>query len=210
VNVVGTRVLLDAAAAAGVARFVHVSTHAIDPSGGAYSRSKAEAERLVSAAPVETVVVRLPEVIGGGREGIDALVDSARSGRPILVVGRGDHELRPAHVDEVAAAVAAAVDAEVAAGGTYTLGAQPLTLREAAETARDACGGRSRIVTIPEPLVALLCRASRFLPLPLYPDQLQRLRARRPPPSADAERDLGYRPRALADIVCAPQDSVHE
>lgn len=203
VNVEGTRILLGAAAAAGVSRFVHVSTHAIDEvGGGGYSRSKAEAERLVAASGLETVVVRLPEVVGGGgREGVDRLLAAARAGRPLLVVGRGAHELRPVHVDDVAAAVAAAVDAPAAAGRVYTLGVPAVTFRELAERARDAYGGRSRILRVPESLVALVCRASQLLPLPVVPDQLDRLRAPRPPASPEAEVDLGFRPRPLRDVV---------
>ena len=33
----------------------------------------------------------------------------------------------------------------------------------------------------------------------LYPDQLARLRAERPPPSPEAELHLGYRPRSVAE-----------
>jgi nucleoside-diphosphate-sugar epimerase len=180
-----------------------VSTHAIDQVvGGGYSRSKAEAERLVAASGLETVVVRLPEVVGGGsREGVDRLLDAARAGRPLLVIGRGGHELRPVHVDDAVAAVAAAVDAPAAAGRIYTLGVPGVTFRELAEEARDAYGGRSRILSVPESLVALVCRASQLLPLPVVPDQLDRLRAPRPPASPEAEVDLGFRPRPLRDVV---------
>jgi len=94
-----------------------------------------------------------------------------------------------------------AVDAPAAAGRIYTLGVPAVTFRDLAERARDAYGGRSRIVPVPESVVALVCRASQFLPLPVVPDQLDRLRAPRPPASPEAEIDLGFRPRPLRDVV---------
>jgi hypothetical protein len=55
--------------------------------------------------------------------------------------------------------------------------------------------------------LALLAAASRMLPLPLYPDQLARLRARKPADSAAARLELAFRPRplrnGLADIAHA-------
>jgi hypothetical protein len=39
--------------------------------------------------------------------------------------------------------------------------------------------------------------AGRILPLPLYPDQLARLRSPKEPPTPEAERELGFRIRSL-------------
>ena len=64
VNAEGTARLVDAARAAAVERFVHVSTRAVSPHGGGYSRSKREAEELVRSAGLEHVIVRLPEFTG--------------------------------------------------------------------------------------------------------------------------------------------------
>ena len=196
-NVEGTRLVVAAAEAAGVGRVVHVSTSALDPRGGAYSRSKLAAEELARAATVPVTIVRLPELWSGdgGAEGLDALVAAARAGRPLLVVGRGDQELRPLHVEDAARALAAALSAPAAAGRTYTLAAERTTYAELARRLREANGGRSRIVHVPEPLVRAAAAAARVLPLPLYPDQPARLRAARPDPTPEAEDDLGLRPR---------------
>ncbi|HVM18212.1 MAG TPA: NAD-dependent epimerase/dehydratase family protein [Gaiellaceae bacterium] len=197
VNVEGTRLVLAAAEAARVRRVVHVSTSALDPRGGAYSRSKLAAEELARRAAVPVTIVRLPELWGDGdgAEGLDALVASARRGRPLLVVGRGDQELRPVHVEDAARALAAALASPAADGRTYTLAAARTTFAAVAERLRAASGGRSRIVHVPEPLVRAAAAAARVLPLPLYPDQPARLRAERPPPTPEAEADLGFRPR---------------
>lgn len=200
VNVKGTRALLGAAARADVERLIHVSTRAIWPEGGWYSRSKLKAEQLVAAASVETTIVRLPEVYGtGGDEGVDELVRRARAGAPTPVVGDGRDEVCPIHVDDAVAALCAALEAPVAAGRTYTLAGECITTRRFAEECATAFGTAVRIRRLPLPAVKLAAGASRFLPLPLYPDQLARLRAPKPRLSPEAESDLGFSPRPLAD-----------
>jgi nucleoside-diphosphate-sugar epimerase len=198
INVDGTAHMLQAAQVAGVERFVHVSTRAVSPDGGAYSRSKLEAEELVRSAPLEDVIVRLPEVYGaGGREGIDDMLRRARAGSPIPVVGRGTELLCPVHVDDVTGPLVAALSAPAAAGRTYTLAGDCHTAREVAEACARAHGGRSRIVGVPSALVVLACAGARILPLPVYPDQLARLKAEKSEPSPDAGDDLGFAPRPL-------------
>lgn len=199
VNVDGTARLLRAAESAGARRFVHVSTRAIAATGGAYSASKLEAERLVAAAAIEAVIVRLPEVYGAdSREGIDDLIARARRGAPLPVVGAGDEEMRPVHVDDALEALVAALGSGARAGATYTLGGERLTARQVAAECRRAFGSRSRIVRLPVAAVRAGSLAAHVLPLPLYPDQLARLQAPKPPPSAEAERDLGFRPRSFS------------
>jgi nucleoside-diphosphate-sugar epimerase len=196
VNVEGTRNLVEAAR--DVERIVLVSTRAIDPAGGAYSASKARAEELVRAAPVGWVVLRLAEVYGaGGREGVDAIVASARSGRPVLLVGDGSTEVCPIHVDDACDAIVGAFRAPT--GRTYTIGGDCRPLRAFAEACIDAFGSRSRIVRVPKQLVALAARASSVVPLPLVPDQPARLSAPKERPSPDAEAELGFRVRPLAE-----------
>lgn len=66
-NVDGTRRMLDAARSAGVTRFIHVSSlSARAPDLSRYGRSKAEAERLVTASRLAFTIVRPPAVYGPG------------------------------------------------------------------------------------------------------------------------------------------------
>ncbi len=185
-NVEGTRRLL----AARVPRFVHVSSRAIGAGGGGYSDSKREAERLVERSDAEWVIVRLPEVYGaGGAEGVDRIIDGARRGGAIPLVGRGDDEVCPVHVDDVTAALAAALDTPP--GRTYTLAGECMTTRSFAETCVAAFGG-GRIVRVPVSAVRMLGLAARVAPLPIYPDQLARLQAPKPAPSPEAAAELGF------------------
>jgi nucleoside-diphosphate-sugar epimerase len=198
-NLIGTKRLLEAAARHGVRRFVHVSTRAISKAGGAYSMSKHLAEHAVREALVEHTIVRLPEVYGGaGAEGIDRIVCRARRGAAIPVVGDGADRVCPMHVDDAAAALAGAVAAP-AGGRTYTLGRECLTIREFAEACVRAFSSESRLRRVPVAAVAALGLLGRVLPLPIYPDQLARLRAEKPQVSPEAERELGFRARPLAE-----------
>jgi nucleoside-diphosphate-sugar epimerase len=199
VNVGGTRALVTAASAGRVERFVHISSHAIGVGGGPYSDSKREAEDVVRSGGVPFTILRLPEVYGAGGEGIDRMIAAARAGRPLPVIGTGDFELRPVHVDDAIDVVARALEAPAAANKTYTLGGPSLTLREAADVCRRLSGGRSRIVSVPEGVLRAATALSRLLPLPVYPDQFDRLRAPRPAPSPDARAELDFAPAPLAE-----------
>jgi NADH dehydrogenase len=200
-NVEGTRTLL-ASLPPSISRFVYVSTRAISPSGGAYSRSKRDAEEVVRTSELPWVIVRLPEVFGAGsREGVDDILDRAKRGAPIPVVGWGDDIVCPLHIDDVVPALAAALSSSSAVGSTYTLAGECVSVRELATRSACAFNSRSRIVHVPVAAVRVLTAAARFLPLRLYPDQLARLRAPKPPATPEAEPDLGFRPRSLRDAL---------
>ena len=204
VNVDGTRALARAAAAAEVVRFLHVSTRAISPEGGAYSRSKLRSEEVVKKSGVEYVIVRLPEVYGlGGSEGVDDIIDRARRGSAIPIIGRGSDEICPVHADDVIPPLVAALVSPSAANRTYTLAGDRMSVREFAELCNAAFGSRSRIVAIPQLVVSAAAVASRFLPLPIYPDQLARLRAPKELASPGVLKQLGFEPQALAVRLAA-------
>jgi nucleoside-diphosphate-sugar epimerase len=200
VNVHGTATLLAAARGAGVGRFVYVSTRAVSADGGAYSHSKLAAEEVVRGSGIEHVIVRLPEVYGaGGSEGIDQMVEKARRGAAIPVVGAGADILCPAHVDDVIAALVRSLSSTAAADRTYTLGGECRSAKEIALACARIAGSASRVVHAPVTAVRVAGIAARVLPLPLYPDQLARLRAAKPAPTPEAREDLGFTPRSLDD-----------
>jgi nucleoside-diphosphate-sugar epimerase len=195
-NVAGTERLLRAAAEAGVRRFVHVSSRAAAAGGGGYSQTKLEAEEAVERSPLEHVIVRLPEVVGAGsKEGVDDMLARAARGAPIPVVGRGEDVLCPVHVDDAVVVLVRALSAP--AGRTYTIAGDCVSARKLAEECVRVVGSSSRIVPVPVPVVAAGGALARVLPLPLYPDQLARLRCAKPAPSPEAGPELGFDPRPL-------------
>jgi nucleoside-diphosphate-sugar epimerase/predicted dehydrogenase len=138
-NVSGTAHLLEAAAAAGVERFVHVSSIGVygyhnggeptreatgyDPHPelrGAYTWSKVEADRVVQEfgrhGRLRTVIIRPGILVGPeGRGFTSRLALGSVLGR-LLVVGRPSALLPLCHVDDAAAAVLAAITADAAQG----------------------------------------------------------------------------------------------
>lgn len=202
VNVEGTRHLLDACAAEGVHRLVHVSTRAIDADAGWYASSKARAENAVLAAPVDAVVVRLAEVLGAGpSEGVDDMIARASRGAAIPIVGDGDDQLAPVHVNDVLPALARALREPGIAGRIYTLEGTPVTYLDFVRRCQAHFGTNGRRIHLPVAAVAALAAVGRVLPLPIYPDQLRRLRAPKPSTRADPREDLGFRPRALDEAL---------
>jgi 2-alkyl-3-oxoalkanoate reductase len=198
VNVGGTQALAELAAREGVARFVHVSSRAVGEQGGAYSHSKRRAEEIAAGLETDFVIVRLPEVYGAGsREGVDRVIDLVRRGRRVPIAGRGDEEVCPLFVGDAVGALVAAIDSPAASRNTYTLAGECLEMAELVERCAAAFGVPLRILRVPIPAVAFGCALARILPLPLFPDQLSRLRSTKPPPSRDRYSELGFAPRRL-------------
>jgi NADH dehydrogenase len=200
-NVAPTRALVEAVAAAGGrARFVFVSSRAASPAGGAYARSKLAAEELVRASGVPYVVLRLAEVFGtGSGTGVDAVIAAVERGARVLVIGRGADIVCPVHVDDVVPAIVRALAADEAVGSIFTLGGECMTVRELARRVARAHGAEPRVVGVPRTAVAVAAAAARFLPLPIYPDQLARLEAPKPLPDATAPIVLGFAPAPLEE-----------
>ncbi|WP_456786376.1 NAD-dependent epimerase/dehydratase family protein [Cellulomonas sp. P5_C5] len=138
VNVGGTRLLLDEARAAGVDRFVHVSTPSVahlgrslagagagpaDPGRArdSYARTKAAAELLALAAHdpagLRVVAVRPHIVWGpGDTQLVGRIVDRARAGR-LPVLGDGAALIDTTYVDNAVDALVAALHADAAVYG---------------------------------------------------------------------------------------------
>jgi nucleoside-diphosphate-sugar epimerase len=84
-NVAGTLAMLAAATAAGIHRFVHVSSLAArEPQLSLYGASKARAEDLVESSGLEWAIVRPPAVYGPGDRETLELFKMARRGFVLL------------------------------------------------------------------------------------------------------------------------------
>lgn len=99
-NVAGTLALLAAATAAGVPRFVHVSSLAArEPNLSLYGASKARGERLVMESGLDWVIVRPPAVYGpGDREMLELFKAASMGFMPLPPSGR----LSLIHADDLA------------------------------------------------------------------------------------------------------------
>ena len=99
VNVAGTAAMIDASRAAGVRRFVHLSSLAArHPDISLYGASKARSEDVVSPSGLDYAIVRPPAVYGpGDRETLD-LFRMAKLG---IVFLPSDGRLSLIHVDDL-------------------------------------------------------------------------------------------------------------
>lgn len=103
-NVTGTAAMLAAATTAGVRRFVHVSSLAArEPQLSMYGGSKAAADGLVKASPLDWVIVRPPAVYGPGDAEMLAVYRLAARGLALAPRGR----ISLLHVDDLARALLA-------------------------------------------------------------------------------------------------------
>ena len=114
-NVEGTRVMLNAAQAAGVPRFIHVSSLAArEPSLSGYGASKAASEQLLPASNLDWAIVRPPAVYGpGDRETLELFRMAALGVALVPTAGRASF----IHADDLSAALLAL--ATGGASGTF-------------------------------------------------------------------------------------------
>ena len=162
----GTRVLVEAARAAGVQRFVFISSikvhgesltgpideHLPASAEGHYASTKAEAETIVLAADdLRPAVLRLCPVYGRGDKGNVRTMIRAIARRRFVVPGDGSTRKSIVHVSTVADVVRAAT--EKAATGVFVVADRRTpTIRELADAIAKNLG-RRRPASIPGPLL---------------------------------------------------------
>jgi uncharacterized protein YbjT (DUF2867 family) len=117
VNVAGTAAMIDAARAAGVRRFVHISSlSAREPGLSHYGWSKAKSERLVAASGLDWTIVRPPAVYGPGDRETLELFRMARRGL-VALPPRGRFSL--IHAEDLCRLILALLDDPDTWGETY-------------------------------------------------------------------------------------------
>lgn len=125
----------------------------IDDVRWCYSSSKAAAEHYLHACQREVgldfTVVRFFNVYGSGLTGrvVDAFIDRARRGEPLVIYGDGSQTRCFTYVDDAVDAVMRLVDRGVDRGGTFNIGAtEETTVRALAGLVVALVGSRSPIV----------------------------------------------------------------
>lgn len=163
-NVDGTKAMLDAAKAAGVGRFVHVSSIAArEPGLSLYGGSKARSEALVAASGLSFAIVRPPAVYGPGDKETLELFRMARLGLVLLPpAGR----LSLIHADDLARLLLALAGPGAPSGATVEPDdGRPggWTHKEFAAALGEAVGRRGASLSVPRGLLRLGARADRLL-----------------------------------------------
>jgi uncharacterized protein YbjT (DUF2867 family) len=193
----GPGVVAQAAAAAGVRRFVQVSAIGADAaSDSRYARSKAEGEAAVRAAFPAATILRPSVVFGAEDNFFNRFAGMARL-LPFMPVVSGGTRFQPVFVGDVADAVMAAVERDDAAGRTYELGGpRVMTMRDVLRFILDTTRRSKRLVDMPMGLMGFQARILEKLPNPaLTTDQLKLL---------GRDNVVGEGVPGLADLGIAP------
>ena len=154
--VANTRVLLEAAADAGVQRVVHVSvTNAALDSPLPYFRGKAQVEADVAASKLSHAIVRPTLVFGANDILVSNIAWGVRRFPVFPISGDGSYRVQPVAVADVASICA---DAGEARGDIAVDAAGPevLTYRQLVQLVADAAGSKIRIVSAPRRVAVLL------------------------------------------------------
>lgn len=200
--------IIAAAEDAGITRSLFVSTTAIFttlPAPSKQVRVAAEAEVMASA--LEWTIVR-PTMIYGtpGDRNMWRLLRFLRRTPVVPLPDGGANLQQPVHVDDLAAAIVAAVDAPTAVGQAYDLaGPEALPFWRIVEEASAAVGRRPKLVSVSSrPLLATLQLIERSgKTAPIKAEQVQRLLEDKAFDITAAQRDLGYAPRSFANGIRA-------
>jgi uncharacterized protein YbjT (DUF2867 family) len=203
VNVGGTRRMVQAATAAGIRRFVHLSVLGVaeDPKLG-YLHSKWLGERIVRESELDWVVFR-PSLMFGPGDGFFSLVRTTLkrwSPGIVAIPGRGDTRFQPLAADDLARAVERALVEAARARPVYEVGGPDYwTYRQIVDEVMHVTGMRRLKLGMPVPLLgALTAVTDRVLPaFPVSHDQIASL-GRPNFTELDAfERAFGFVPRPM-------------
>lgn len=173
-NVVGTRVVVDACRAAGVARLVHVSSPAVAHAGralvgvtaapadpvaaqGSYARSKAIAEldALAADGPGLAVLAIRPHLVWGPGDTqlVERVVARGRAGR-LPLVGTGAALIDTTYVDNAVDALVAAVDSPARGQALVVSNGEPRPVAEVLARLCAAAGVPGPRGRVPLPVAA--------------------------------------------------------
>jgi NADH dehydrogenase len=192
------------AAAAGVARLVHVSAMGVaEESRAAYFRTKWEGEQHVRAAFANATIVR-PSLVFGPEDNLFNrfawLARMTPSFVPFPLFGGGGTRFQPVYAGDVAAGIAEMLDDPATAGRVYELaGPETMTLKQIIELTLKITNRRRMLVPVPLFAARIMGAVLQFLPLKLLTlDQAKMLETDAVP----TEGALGLRELGIAPTAC--------
>lgn len=110
VNVAGTRNMVRETERAGVGRFIYISSLGAESGESPYHRSKRSAEEVVEQFHGGWIILRPGNVYGPGDEVVSRLLQMVRTSPAIPVIDGGDDPFQPIWVEDLATAIALAVE----------------------------------------------------------------------------------------------------
>ena len=163
-NVEGTRNLIREMQSAGVRRFVYVSSLGADEGTSDYHRSKRAAEDHVRQFAGDWLIVRPGNVYGPGDEQISRLLRMVRTLPAVPAVGTGDQEFQPIWHEDLAEALAIAVErVELARRVLDLAGPETTTQRDLVQRMSRITNRSVAVVKTPELLTGIAVKVASFL-----------------------------------------------
>jgi NADH dehydrogenase len=183
-HVIGARTIAQAASAAGLDALVQVSAIGADSeSPSTYGSTKGDGEAAVRAAFPKAAIIRPSIIFGQGDQFTNrfAQLIATASSVPVIrtvPVIRGATRFQPAHVGDVARAIAlAAIEPETFSGKTYELGGPDiLSLADINRWIAEQIGRTVRFLPVPDCAASALATLTGWSPVaPITRDQFQML-----------------------------------
>jgi NADH dehydrogenase len=202
VNTEGTRAVVVGMQAAGVRRLVHLGAMGVEDDPDLhYASSKAKAEALVQASPLDWTILKPSLQFGPGDGFFNIVADLVRLSPGLVPVpGSGKSRFQPIHAGDVARVVVACLADPDTFRQVFELGGPRYwTYREITGEVLTALGKRRIIVPVPVPLIGLVARVAEFvrLPFPVASDQLRQLRLDNIGPLGVIPARFGFEPRSM-------------
>ncbi len=206
----GARAVAEAARNAG-ATLTHISAIGADAkSTSDYGRTKGRAETAILTIKPDAVIFRPSIVFGPEDSFFNKFADMARMSPILPLIGGGKTKFQPVYVEDIAEAVARAVDGKVAGGKVYELGGpEVLSFRECLEMMLKVTSRKNPLVSLPFGVASLIGSIASLVPFitpPITPDQVRMLK-RDNIVSAEAEAEgrtlkgLGITPTMPASVL---------
>ena len=206
----GGRAIAEAARGAG-ATLTHISAIGADAkSDSDYGRTKGRAETAILSVKPDAVIFRPSIVFGPEDSFFNKFAEMARMSPILPLVGGGKTKFQPVYVEDIAEAVARAVDGKVAGGKVYELGGpEVLSFRECLETMLKVTCRKNPLVSLPFGIASMIGSIASLVPFitpPITPDQVRLLkRDNVVSPEAEAEgrtlKGLGIAPTMVASVL---------
>jgi NADH dehydrogenase len=205
VNCEGTSQLLKVCRSHSVNRFIFISTRAISPDGGGYSRSKLTAERYVQESGMDWIILRIAEVYGiSGDRGINAVLNQIQKFPIIPIIGSGEYNICPVHISDVINSIVEVIERPHIKNRVYNIaGPETFTYNEFIDRIMAVRRLKRIKIHMPISLLGAALRLSapitkdRFIVL----DQLTRLTSEKSDDISLAVEDLSFNPARIEDMM---------
>jgi uncharacterized protein YbjT (DUF2867 family) len=182
VHIDGTRNVLEAAKAAGVKRYLHMSALGASASAvSGYSSSKFKAEELVRASSLDWTIFRPSLVFGVGDDFFGHVLRNLVSQAPVVPqIGDGHFPFRPVWAGDVGACCVQALSKSETVGQTFDLvGPKEYTFAELLKLTQTTLGFKKPTIAVPIPIMDILVPIMNLVPAiaPITKDQYAMLKA---------------------------------